>query len=62
MGQEELRIKIIKLKETKGTPYSFIAAKIGCSRSTVSLFIDKKRKIPKWAEDNLIKFLDEALN
>ena len=59
--QEELREKIILLKETKGTPFSFIATKIGISRSAVSLFISNKRKLPTYAENKLINFLSEVL-
>jgi transposase len=59
--QEDLRERIIKLKQTKGTPYSFIAEKIGISRSLVSKFVSHKRKIPVYVIDKLTKFLDESL-
>jgi Helix-turn-helix. len=59
--EEDLRNKLIKLKETKGTPYSFVADKIGISRAAVSLFVSRKRKIPVYSIDKLIKFLDESL-
>lgn len=59
--EQDLREKIIKLKETKGTTYTFIAKRIGISRSAVSLFISDKRRLPVYSIDKLIKFLDEAL-
>ncbi|NOW07211.1 hypothetical protein [Clostridium beijerinckii] len=59
--EQELREKIIKLKEQKGTPLAFIATKIGISRSAISLFVSHKRKLPVYSIDKLIKFLDEAL-
>lgn len=59
--EQNLREKIIRLKETKGTTYTFIAKRIGVSRSAVSLFVSNKRKIPTYVIDKLIEFLDEAL-
>lgn len=56
--QDDLRNKIIKLKELEGVSYTYICKNIDISNTTISLFIKGERSLSKVVEDRLLKFLD----
>lgn len=55
--QENLRLKLIELKEKEGISYIYIARNIDISKTTISLFIKGERNLSKAIEERLIKFL-----
>ena len=57
--QEQLRNKLIYLKEKEGISYIFIARSIDISKTTISLFIKGERNLSRTIENRLIKFLDK---
>lgn len=57
--QEQLRKKIIELKEQEGISYIFIARNINISKTTISLFIKGERNLSHAIEYRLKKFLSK---
>lgn len=55
--QEQLRDRLIELKQTEGISYIHIARNINISKTTISLFIKGERALSKDVEYRLIKFL-----
>jgi plasmid maintenance system antidote protein VapI len=60
--QEKLRKRLLEIKETYGTTFSFIAKEIGVHRSTISLFVANNRNLPKPIEIKLEQFLNKKFN
>lgn len=59
MTTQELREKIIELHEKKGVMYSHFAKVLELSKTTINLYINNKREIPRVKEEQLIKYIEE---
>lgn len=55
--QEQLRNRLVELKEAEGVSYIHISRNIDISKTTISLFIKGKRDLSKAVEYRLRVFL-----
>ena len=55
--QDDLRNKLIKLKELEGISYVYVCKNINISKTTISLFIKGERNLSTTIEQRLRKFL-----
>ena len=56
-NQEDLRERLMEVREEYGTTFSFIADKIGVNRAIISLFVAGNRGISLTNEINLRELL-----